>query len=139
MILAILLMAAQADEVVVRIREPHSASPWTETSSATCGRQRLEMTRSMRPLETPPRVTINGRPVRGDVQALQQDLGEVRAAYRMSFRCGGDQDTLELIWFRGLADEHGQVHYRAGSAMFQGGALLESRSEEATEASFWYR
>jgi len=139
MILAILLLAAQADEVVISIREPRPASPWAETFTATCGRQRLEITRSMRPLDTPLRVIINGRPVRGDLQALQQDLGEMRAAYRMSFKCGADSETLQLIWFRGLADEQDQVRYRAGSAMFQGGALLESRSEEATEESFWYR
>ncbi len=139
MILAILLLAAQTDEVVVSIREPRPANPWAETFTATCGRQRLEISRSMRPLETPPRVTINGRPARGDLQALQRDLGEVRAAYRMSFRCAAGLETLQLIWVSGLADEQDQVRYRAGSAMFQGGALLESRSEDATEETFWYR
>jgi hypothetical protein len=139
MILAILLMTAQAGEIVVSTREPRPAAPWTEAVSATCGRQRLEVARPLYPLGSPARITINGRPVRGDVQTLQGELGELRAAYRMSVLCGADGRTMELRWIRGLADGQGQVRYRGGSAMFAGGALLEARSEDAGADAFWYR
>ena len=59
----------------------------------------------------------------------------------MSFSCAADRETLQLSRGRSLAKGQGQeqVGYRAGSATFEGGALTEFRSEEASQETFWYR
>lgn len=134
-----MLLAVQAEEVIARAVELRPANPWVEVFSASCGRQRLEVRRPMRPLQTGSRVLLNGRTARGDVSPLELELGEVGAAYRMSFRCSQDGETMQLSWVSGLAGERGQVRYRAGSAEFRQGALVRSLSEEATEETFWYR
>ncbi len=139
MLLAMLAaVAVQADEVVVRIVEPRPATPWTEVFTARCGRQRLEVSRPIRPLDRGARVRLNGRTVRGDVSALEAELGEARAAYRLSFLCAPLNATMQLMWVSGLAGQDGQVRYRAGSAEFRAGALIRSGAEEATEEAFWY-
>jgi|SRR6478672_1689349 len=134
-----LLLAGQAQEVVVRAVELRPANPWVEVFSASCGRQHLEVRRSMRPLQRGSQVLLNGRTARGDVSPLELELGEVGAAYRMSFQCSQNGETMQLSWVSGLAGERGQVRYRAGSAEFRGGALVRSLSEEANEETFWYR
>lgn len=82
---------------------------------------------------------INGRTVPGDVSALEAELSEVRAAYRMSFHCSQNGETMQLRWVSGLSGQYGQVRYRAGSAEFTQGTLVRSGSEEANEETFWYR
>ena len=134
-----MLLAVQAEEVVVRAIELRPANPWVEVSRASCGRQRLEVRRPMRPLQTGSRVLLNGRTPRGDVSPLELELGEVGAAYRMSVQCSQNGETMQLSWVSGLVGEGGQVRYRAGSAEFRRGALVRSLSEEADEETFWYR
>ncbi|TAJ57388.1 MAG: hypothetical protein EPO49_12230 [Brevundimonas sp.] len=134
-----MLLAMQAEEVIVRAVELRPANPWVEVFSASCGRQRLEVRRPMRPLQTGSRVLLNGRAARGDVSPLELELGEAGAAYRMSFGCSQNGETMQLSWVSGLVGEHGQVRYRAGSAEFRQGALVRSLSEEANEETFWYR
>lgn len=134
-----MLLALQAEQVIVRTDELRPANPWVEVFSANCGQQRLEVRKAMRPLQTGSRVLLNGRSARGDVGPLELELSEVGAAYRMSFRCSQNGETLQLSWVRGLAEERGHVRYRAGSAEFRQGALIRSGSEEANEETFWYR
>ena len=134
-----MLLAMQAEEVIVRAVELRPANPWVEVFSASCGRQRLEVRRPMRPLQTGSRVLLNGRAARGDVSPRELELGEAGAAYRMSFGCSQNGETMQLSWVSGLVGEHGQVRYRAGSAEFRQGALVRSLSEEANEETFWYR
>ena len=137
MLLSMLLML-QTEEVVVRTSEPRPASPWQETFSARCGRERLEVRRPMRPLQNRSEVLLNGHPPRGDLRRLEADLGEVAAVYRMSFTCSQD-DAIQLRWVSGQSGSQGQVRYRAGSAIFDGESLVRSEAEEATEETFWYR
>lgn len=137
MLLSTLLML-QVGEVVLQASEPVAADPWQETFSARCGRQRLEVRRPMRPLESEPQVLLNGRTPRGDLRPLQQELGQVGAAYRMSFTCSRD-GAVQMRWVSGQMGPHGQVRYRAGSTIFREGALVRSRAEQATEETFWYR
>lgn len=137
MLLSMLLML-QTDEVVVRTSEPRPASPWQETFSARCGRQSLEVRRPMRPLQSSPEVLLNGRTPRGDLRPLEADLGQVGAAYRMSFTCS-QNDAIQLRWVSGQTGPHGHVRYRAGSAIFHDRSLVQSGAEEATEETFWYR
>lgn len=134
-----MLLAVQAEQVVIRTDELRPANPWVEVFSARCGRQRLEVRRPMRPLQTGARVMLNGRAARGDLGALELELSEVGAAYRMSFHCSQDGETMQLRWVSGMVGERGQVRYRAGSAVFRQGALVRSGSEEANEETFWYR
>lgn len=133
-----MLLAGQA-QVVVRAVELRPANPWVEVFSASCGRQRLEVRKPMRPSQTGSRVLLNGRAAQGDVGPLELDLSEVGAAYRMSFHCSQNGETMQLRWVSGLVGESGQVRYRAGSAEFRHGALVRSRSEESNEETFWYR
>ena len=133
-----MLLAGQAQEVVVRAVELRPANPWVEVFSASCGRQRLEVRKPMHP-PRPVRVLLNGRAARGELAPLELDLSEVGAAYRMSFHCSQNGETMQLRWVSGLVGESGQVRYRAGSAEFRHGALVRSRSEESNEETFWYR
>lgn len=91
----------------------------------------------VRPLEARPQVLINGRPARGNLRPLEADLSQAGAVYRMSFTCSQNQ-TLQLRWVSGLA-EGGQIGYRAGSATFHEGGLVESTAADATQETFWYR
>lgn len=136
MLLSMILLL-QSGEVVVRTSEPRPANPWRETFSARCGRNRLEIERPMRPLDSRPVIRLNGRAPRGDLAPLAAEFAEVGAAYRMSFDCSRN-DTVQLRWVRGLAGPSG-VRYRVGSAEFAGGALVRSTAEDATEEAFWYR
>src|SRR5690606_18462450 len=99
----------------------------------------VEVRRPIRPLHRGSQVLLNGRMARGDVSSLELELGEVGAAYRMSFHCWQDGQTIQLRWVSGLAGADGQVRYRAGSAEFRGGALVRSLSEGANGETFWYR
>lgn len=134
-----MLWAVLAQQVIFRTDEPRPANPWVEVFSADCGRQRLEVRKAMRPLQTGSRVLLNGRAPRGDVGPLELELSEVGAAYRMSFQCSQNGETIQLSWVSGLAGERGQVRYRAGSAEFRQGALVRSVSEQSNEETFWYR
>ncbi|WP_295195269.1 hypothetical protein [Brevundimonas nasdae] len=134
-----MLFALQVDEVVLQIREPRPANPWVEVFNASCGRQRLEIRRPMRPHESSPQVLLNGHRPRGDVASLEAELGEVGAAYRMSFLCSPDGETIKFRWVSGLVQNGGQVDYRAGSAEFHLGAMARSSSGESNEETFWYR
>jgi len=134
-----MLFALQVDEVVLQVREPRPANPWVEVFNASCGRQQLEIRRPMRQRERSPQVLLNGHRPRGDVAPLESELGEVGAAYRMSFLCSPDGETMQFRWVSGLVQNGGQVDYGAGSAEFRRGALVRWSSEESNEETFWYR
>lgn len=133
-----MMLMLQTDEAVVRTSEPRPASPWQETFSARCGRQILEVRRPIRPLQSGPEVLLNGRTPRGDLRPLELELSRVGAAYRMSFTCS-QNDAMQLRWVSGRAGPNGSVRYRAGSAIFQDGSLVQSGAGEATEETFWFR
>lgn len=137
MLLSMLLML-QTGEVVVRSSEPRPAIPWQETFSARCSRESLEVRRPLRPLQSSSEVLLNGRTPQGDLQPLEQELSLIGAAYRMSFTCS-QNGAIQLRWVSGQAGPHGNVRYRAGSAIFHDGSLLRSAAEEAAEETFWYR
>jgi hypothetical protein len=137
--LSLLMLAAQPQDVVIRTSEPRPASPWVEVVSGRCGDDRLELRRPRWPLPSDPEVMLNGRTPEGDLGLLEQELGEPAAAYRFSVLCAPNDESLELRWVRGLADQQGQVAFRSGSAVFRDGALVAVRSEEAGAEAFWYR
>ena len=137
----ILAMVLAASEIVVMVKEPVAASPWTESVSASCGSNTLEVLQPWRPVGAAPEVTINGKPVEGDMSELVRDLSEPRAAYRFSVRCSQDPSStaISLHWVRGLSDETGVLAFRAGRAAFQDGRVVETDSFEVTAEDFWYR
>ena len=137
MLLSMILML-ETQEMVVQASEPRPASPWQETFRASCGRQRLEIRRPMRPLQSSAEVMLNGRAPQGDLRSLRQELSQVGAAYRMSFTCS-QNEAMQLRWVRGQLEPNGHVRYRAGSATFNEGSLQQSSAEEATAEAFWYR
>lgn len=138
MIAELFALAFQAREPVVRSSEPTAATPWVEVISGSCGEQRLEVRRPLRPLAERPVALLNGARVAG-AGTLEEELGQVGAAYRFSIQCGPGGDTMRLRWVSGLVGESGKVAYHVGSAEFRGGSLTEARSEDATEETFWYR
>jgi hypothetical protein len=104
-----------------------------------CGRDRLEIRRPLYPLGGTASIRFNGRPVRGDLRAIQHDLSEVRAAYRVSALCSRERPGIAVRWVRGLADGYGHVNYRSGSFTIKDGVLVNTSAEDSSEESFWYR
>lgn len=139
MFLTLLMTAVQVEQVVLRSVEAIPADPWAEVISGSCGSQRLELRRPMRPLSERPAVLLNGALVRGDIRPLELELSRVGAAYRFSIQCAPESETVLLNWVSGLVGDDGQVEHRAGFAAFRDGALTEARSEKANEETFWYR
>ena len=137
MLLWTFLLAAGGIQVTAK--EPRPATPWAEVVRGRCGGQQLEIRRPMRPREQSPAILLNGAPPGGNLSTLLQELGEVGAAYRLSVLCHQDDETVELRWVRGLADQSGRVTYRAGSAIFRDSALISSSSAESSALAFWYR
>lgn len=139
MIASLVLPGLLFQEVMVRSVEARPASPWVETFTATCGDNRLELRRTMRPEGRAPEVLLNGAAARGSVGALTNELGQVGAAYRFSFQCQPGDDAILLRWVRGLADGAGDVAFRAGSATVSDGAVTAVQSDASNAESFWYR
>ncbi len=136
MLLYMLLLTVQAPGVVVR--EPVPAHPWNEVFTARCGRDELDIARSIRPLGSVT-IRLNGRSARGDIDPLLQELSEVGASYRFSVLCSQEGGTIYFKWVRGLADRQGRVRYRSGAASFRGGVIIKSGSEDSNAETFWYR
>ena len=136
MLLYLLAVAAQDPRLIAH--HPVPATPWSETFTARCGRDELQILRPLYPLGNRPTLLINRQPAGGNLSDLIADLSEVRAAYRFSFLCSQSRTAMQLRWVRGLAYQ-GRVTYRAGSANFRDGALTSSRSHEVNESTFWYR
>lgn len=131
---------AAAGEIVVAGQEPVPASPWTELFVASCGNTKLELRRPMRPLGSRVIILINGGPTRGNTEPLEEEFGQVGAAYRFSFACSPQQPgAVDLHWVRGLVQERGRVAYRSGVAAFRDGALVHFSAGESSEDNFWYR
>lgn len=142
MIMPVLLMLVVQPSPIVTTREPTAANPWTQTATASCGNQTLAVRAygARLPRERKPGVLINEQPVGGDnLESLIEDLSEPRAAYRLSFLCAPDKDSISLRIVRGTADRDGNVSYLAGSATFEDGKLVGYRSEPANAETFWYR
>ena len=137
----VMAMALLGSPIEVTVREPVAASPWSESVSASCGPRTLIVLRPLSPLGAPPRVTIDGNAVEGDISELVRDLGEPSAAYRFSVLCPQDTTStaISLRWVRGLSDETGVPTFRAGYAFFRDGRVEETDSFEASAEDFWYR
>ena len=111
------------------------------TYEATCGstRLRIEGYGNRQPDDIGPRLYLNGRLLRGvAAEALEADLSEQRAAYRLSTRCAPEGSVLTLEVHR-AAPVNGGVEYRIGVSVFRGGAMLYHEClARAPETSYWF-
>jgi hypothetical protein len=139
MVVFLLGLAPAVSQLTISGFEPRPATPWVETTKATCGHDHLEFSRPLYPLGGLSSIRVNGRPIRGNLGQSAQELSEVRAAYRVSVLCSHDKTTMTLRWVRGLADGPGHAAYRAGALTIKGGTLISSTAEDANAEAFWYR
>jgi len=140
MLLALAIL--QSANPVVMTREPHAASPWTQSVRARCGNAEIaiEGYGAGRPLDRAPRLRLNGRPVAGDaVERLLDDLAHRSAVYRVQVLCGqGGEITVRID--EGEKRAGGPVRYRSGGALIRGNRLVSYTGLEASDAdSFWFR
>jgi len=149
-ILAALLLvqssATQAnarDEIIISIREPRAADPWTQTVEARCGRRRLTISGygPRRPLGRMAEVRIDGRSIGGEAAArLIEDLSAGSTVYRFQILCGAVGDNQSLVVSRGERNREGDVIYQTSSARFENGRLRSYSGFETTDADgFWFR
>jgi hypothetical protein len=139
MIVSLLGLAPVVSHIVIGGFEPKPATPWIETTKATCGRNNLEFNRPLYPLGGLPSLKANGRPVRGNLDPVIRELGDVRAAYRISVLCSHDKKTMTLRWVRGLADGPGHAAFRSGALTIKEATLIGSTAEEANAETFWFK
>jgi len=139
----ILALAVLLQTPLIIGREPVPASPMTHTFEAACPGTRLRISGHgiARPLSRRVQIETNGRAVGGPLtMRMARDLSHRRAVYRLVALCGQDDHELQLQIYVGETDEHGIVHYWAGSAGFLNGRLLAYRDlEPATAETFWFR
>ena len=127
-----------AAEVMVQTFEPSPAEPWKETFTAQCGEMLFEIVRPIYPSGLKPTVTLNGRDM-ADISGLSEELDERGAAYRMSFLCSQNGDSLTFRWVRGTFEDGESIAYHSGSVSFDNSGVLDVMSWPATEEDFWYR
>ena len=131
------------DEVVVSIREPRAADPWTQTVEGRCGRRRLTISGygPRRPSDLRAEVRIDGRAIGGEAAAqLIEDLSSGSAVYRFQIRCGAVGDDQSLVVSRGERGEDGDVIYQTSSARFENGRLQSYSGFTTTDGDgFWFR
>ena len=139
MFLVAFALSQSTAPIAVYVREPKPATPWTETTAGTCGKDRLVVTRPLYPLGGKASLHINGQPVRGDLVKVENELSNVRAAYRISIECGQGGGPIYLRWVRGQSDGNGNISYRSGQVTVASGALTESVSEDSNAETFWFR
>lgn len=133
---------ALAQNPVVMAPRGLPPSRWNLSTQADCGRRRLQISGYGVSVYTgaTPRVTFEGRPLRGaKVAQLIADLSEIEAVYRFSVQCERTGE-LTLSISEGKLQRDGSVHYRAGLATIKAGKLdFYSGLDPADTESFWFR
>lgn len=126
-------------QLVVSTNEPQRAEGWEENYRAECPGNSVTIARKIEDPVSPPVVTLNGKDV-SEASGLDEELGVIGAAYRMSFLCSSsEEDVLILRWVRGLAGDDGAVSYRSGAVSFSGDEVLDVEAIDVSESDFWYR
>lgn len=123
--------------------EPRPANPWVQSVALTCGQAvyRISGYGVAYPAATPVRITVNGRPVRGEgMPALARDLAERGAAYRIVGLCSRRSSDIQLQFYRGLAAPRRPVSFHVGTAEISArGRLIYEGLEEVDAETFWFR
>lgn len=102
------------------VREPRPPIESHLVYEASCGatRIRIEDYGYVRPEEASPRILVNGRHITGErASALERDLADPRAAYRLSSRCTQPDGHLQLQVHYGRR-VRGEVEFRVSGATF---------------------
>ncbi|GEM_PF-6565368 len=140
--IALLAILSVGQEVVVPIREPQAATPWTHSVSARCGDRTLliEGYGGGRPSNRSVTLSVDGISVAGPrVRDVMTDLGSPSAVYRFEITCGQGARFMVRI-NRGEALRAGGVKYEVASATIEAGTLRSYSGMEPADASkFWFR
>lgn len=136
------ILALFSSPVVIKSREPHPASPWVQSTEATCGNANLLISGygAAKPLTRIAQISVDGRRVTGrNVGKLLSDLSERRAVYRLQLLCDGPgQITLRISVGQKRVD--GAIDYQSGVATIVGSSLKSySGLQESNSDTFWFR
>jgi hypothetical protein len=142
--IALLSLAATAlspTEFVVTSREPVLPEYLSSDLAARCGSVALAVRGvglSAGP-DAQAQVSIDGATLTGEqVDRLVSDLGNARAAYRITVRCSAN--GFELRIYTGEADARGEVRFLSGTANLRKGAIQRYSGLEPSDAeTFWFR
>jgi hypothetical protein len=136
------ILALAVSPISIGGREPQAASPWVQSTQASCGPRIVSVSGygAAKPLDRRPSITIGGRPARGpSVGQMLADLSHRRAAYRLTIACGGSFD-ITLRIYAGEKLENGAIRYSSAAAFFRGDRLVSYTGlQEANADTFWYR
>ena len=137
-----LILSAAAPPIYIGGREPHAASPWVQSTHASCGKNVISIAGygAAMPLDRPASIFINKRPPVGPALAqLLTDLSHRRAAYRLTVACGGSfHITLRVM--EGEKQIDGTIRYSSAAAFFRGNTLMSYTGlQHANAETFWYR
>jgi hypothetical protein len=138
--LAFLIAASTAP--VIAGHEPRAASPWIQSTKATCGNNVISISGygAAKPLDSRASISLNARPASGaKVARLLSDLSSRRAAYRLIILCAESSEiTLQIVRGEKLADRTIQFH--SGAASFRGSQLVSYTGlQESNAETFWFR
>ena len=136
------LYAMAVSQIAVSTHEPRSASPWVQSTRASCGQVAVLISGygAANPLGQRPSIKIGGRPARGSgVTRLLDDLSHRRAAYRLTISCGRRSEVTLRI-HEGEKLEDGTIRYRSAVAYLEKERLASySGLQDANAETFWYR
>jgi hypothetical protein len=139
MFLVFLALSQAATSITLQgTKEPRPAAPWTRTTSGTCGNQTVEVRQPVYPLGGRASLWVNGLPVHRNLGEAQQDLSDVRSAYRITVQCSRESRNIEVRWVRGRRDSHDHVSYRAGRITLSGSTVISFASENSNADTFWF-
>lgn len=127
---------------VIRSIEPRPATPWVQSSRASCGSNRIEVSGfgTAYPLDKRATIHLNNRPVAGDgMIQLLNDLSHKSSVYRFQVLCGTN-GGITLRIGRGEKQPRGAVRYWSSAAFFKANKLtVYHPPEENNEEGFFFR
>jgi hypothetical protein len=140
--LTFLILAVAVPNIYIGGREPQAASPWVQSTRASCGPLLISVSGygAAKPLGRRPSIMIGNHPARGaGVAQLLTDLAHRRAAYRLTVSCGGMSEIAVRI-YEGEKVPNGVIRYSSAAAFFRGSRLVSYTGlQEANAETFWYR
>jgi hypothetical protein len=141
-VITLLILTAAVPPIYIGGREPQAASPWVQSTRASCGPLLISVSGygAARPLDRRPSIMIGGHHARGaGVAQLLADLSHRRAAYRLTISCGGTFD-ITLRIYEGEKLANGVIQYSSAAAFFRRDTLVSYTGlQQANADTFWYR
>jgi len=138
----IAFLAVVSSQVLITSPEPRPASPWVQSTRATCGNANLTISGygPAKPLTNGAQIGVNGRRVTGEgAPQLLADLSRRRAVYRLELLC---DPRGQIILRINVGEKHinGAIEYRSGVATILGSTLKSySGLMLSNSDTFWFR